>query len=565
MPTPGTTRASPSAIWAGWRRRWPRSTGPWRWIRPCPPSTTGGRRCAGWVAAPRLCVDRALASAPNFAPALRNRALILWELGRTAEALAALKRALTLEPNDANDWANAAALLYLQDRCAEAVADAERALALRPDHAAAWATRGYALSRLGRAQDALASFDRALAASAEQAEVWLFRGETLLALQRPAEALASYDRALALDPASPDAFAGRGRALSTLGRHDDALIDCRQATQAAPERADFWINFSVALGIVQRLDEALVAIERALALEPSDPAAQLARGQLLCEMGRTQEGLAQIAQRARQLYGEGQASEPPQRAPEAKARHDEEQRAYLAVRGVKPGRFHIDGGDRTAGPAVNPANRDRVADQWAKSRPQMVVIDQLLTPPALEGLRRFCWGSTVWRRSYRQGYLGAMLEHGFACPLLAQIAEELRETFPTMVGDHPLLSTWGFKYDSRLGGIRLHADQAAVNVNFWITPQEANLNPDSGGMVIWDVAAPADWDISRYNSDDASVQTYLADAKAKSIRVPYRENRAVVFDSDLFHETDTIAFREGYQNRRINVTMLYGRRNFHNI
>jgi hypothetical protein len=34
----------------------------------------------------------------------------------------------------------------------------------------------------------------------------------------------------------------------------------------------------------------------------------------------------------------------------------------------------------------------------------------------------------------------------------------------------------------------------------------------------------------------------------------------VIFDSDLFHETDRIAFKDGYVNRRINITMLYGRR-----
>ena len=42
--------------------------------------------------------------------------------------------------------------------------------------------------------------------------------------------------------------------------------------------------------------------------------------------------------------------------------------------------------------------------------------------------------------------------------------------------------------------------------------------------------------------------------------MPHRQNRAVIFDSDLFHQTDTIAFADGYLNRRINVTMLYGRR-----
>jgi hypothetical protein len=44
------------------------------------------------------------------------------------------------------------------------------------------------------------------------------------------------------------------------------------------------------------------------------------------------------------------------------------------------------------------------------------------------------------------------------------------------------------------------------------------------------------------------------------VTVPYRANRAVIFDSDLFHETDRIAFKDGYLNRRINITLLYGRR-----
>jgi hypothetical protein len=40
--------------------------------------------------------------------------------------------------------------------------------------------------------------------------------------------------------------------------------------------------------------------------------------------------------------------------------------------------------------------------------------------------------------------------------------------------------------------------------------------------------------------------------------VPYRANRAVIFNSDLFHETDQIHFHEGYENRRVNITFLYG-------
>ncbi len=34
----------------------------------------------------------------------------------------------------------------------------------------------------------------------------------------------------------------------------------------------------------------------------------------------------------------------------------------------------------------------------------------------------------------------------------------------------------------------------------------------------------------------------------------------MIFDSNLFHKTDKITFADGYENRRINITMLYGRR-----
>jgi tetratricopeptide (TPR) repeat protein len=405
----------------------------------------------------------------------------------------------------------------------------------------------------------LASFDRSLEASPDQPEVWRFRGEALSILRRHGESLESFQRALALDAGSIDALAGRAAALARLNRYEEALADCDAALEAAPDRPDIWHRRCVVLVAVQRFDEAMTAIQRAIQLNPTDPAVQFTHGKLLCELGRIDEGLDRFARRARLVYGAGGPEEPAS-APDAKQRHDEEQRTYLAARGVAASGFHIEGGDRIAGPAVNPANGPIMAEQWASSRPQLVVIDRLLTAPALEGLRRFCWGSTVWRRSYRQGYLGAFAEHGFACPLLAQIAEELREVFPTIVGEHGLGTTWAFKYDSRLGGIDVHADEAAANVNFWITPDAGNLNPDSGGMVIWDAIAPADWDFGRYNGDHDSVYAFLAAAQARSVTVPYRENRAVIFDSNLFHKTDEIEFREGYENRRINVTMLYGRR-----
>ncbi|HEX4270298.1 MAG TPA: hypothetical protein VHZ32_02890, partial [Rhizomicrobium sp.] len=240
-------------------------------------------------------------------------------------------------------------------------------------------------------------------------------------------------------------------------------------------------------------------------------------------------------------------------------RHDREQKDWLAAQG-ETGRARILGGERLAGRAINPQNAAAAAKAWLESDPRIVVIDDLLTPEALEGLRRYCLGSDIWHTAYRQGYLGAFPESGFAAPLLAQVAEELSATFREIFEAHPLRYHWAFKYDSTLDGIGIHADEAAVNVNFWITPDAANRDSQGGGLVIWDKAAPLEWNFAKFNADENAAHDFLAKSGAQTVTVPYRANRAVIFDSNLFHKTDEIRFAEGYENRRINITMLYGRR-----
>ncbi len=109
-------------------------------------------------------------------------------------------------------------------------------------------------------------------------------------------------------------------------------------------------------------------------------------------------------------------------------------------------------------------------------------------------------------------------------------------------------------------GINLHTDFAAVNVKFSISPDVALVDYDAGGLVVWDKEASLDWDFEKYKADEAVMRVFLAENNADAVRVPYRQNRALVFNSDLLHETDRIAFRPGYENRRINITLLYGDR-----
>jgi hypothetical protein len=386
-----------------------------------------------------------------------------------------------------------------------------------------------------------------------------------LQARRLSEAETACRRVLQIQPNHPDANHALALALKDQGRTAEATAAFRRVAAAAPNVPAAHNNLGTILFSQGALDEAEACYRRALALDPNMVDALKNLGLVLVDKGRSTESHSLFKRHAELAYGRplGPAPGQPPALPH-KLQHDREQREYLAGQKAAPTGapfvFHLEPGARVPGRAINPNQRSDVEARWLSSTPQHVVIDSLLTEEALQALRRYCWGSTIWHRAHKNGYVGAMPEHGFVCPLMAQIDEELRSTYPAILGDYPLLRWWAFKYDSRLKGINLHADFAAVNVNFWITPDDANLDPESGGLVVWDKAAPLDWGFAQYNGAGESVRDFLDKAGARSITVPHRANRALIFDSDLFHETDNIHFKDGYLNRRINITMLYGRR-----
>lgn len=503
-------------------------------------------------------VEAALELEPDATDALVLYGMVLTSISRFEESLASFDRVLRHNAEHEEIWGYRGAALMGLKRFDDALQSFDRALLLKPGSARLLHNRAGALQSLERFEEALAGYDEALARTPGYSKAWIGRGRALQNLERFEEAVASYDKALALTPDHYKTWSARAVALLSLNRFEEASASCNKALAFSPDYAEAWHNLSLALRALQRFDEAIAAADRALELRPDHPPSLFLRGTLLCEIDRLAEGFAAYTRHAQLTF------QPPNPVadPSHKQRHDREQHDYLAGLGLGIGEseLYLADGERLQMAAINPDNADHIAAEWQKSRPQVVVVDNLLTEAALEKLRRFCWGSTVWRRSYADGYLGAMPEHGFASPLLAQIAEELCRTFPAIFGEHRLQMWWGFKYDSSLSGIRLHADDAAVNVNFWVTPDEANRNPNNGGLVIWDANAPEHWEMARYNGDERACRDLLARAGAKSRIVPYRANRAVIFDSDLFHETDKIEFKEGYLNRRINITMLYGRR-----
>ena len=184
------------------------------------------------------------------------------------------------------------------------------------------------------------------------------------------------------------------------------------------------------------------------------------------------------------------------------------------------------------------------------SQPNLAAVDNFLSEDALLRLRAFCREATIWK-DVKQGHLGSYLHDGFCEPLLLQIAHELRH------------SMWSYKCDPESGGMDIHADRAAVNVNFWISPDEANNRPESGGLEVFKAEAQLSWDYRRDNNQTDAIDRCLDEQGHDSTTVPHRSNRVVIFNSNLLHKTDDCHFRDGYINRRNSITMLFGHRHNH--
>jgi hypothetical protein len=309
-------------------------------------------------------------------------------------------------------------------------------------------------------------------------------------------------------------------------------------------------------------DQAIVCYRDALAQNPDFAEAHFHLGAALSQNGHVAEGFAHYMRRAALVYGK--AGAPSGDDPPHKHKHDLAQRDYLWG-GKAPAdapqvaeMFQIAEGERIAGPALNPATPQMLED-WRHSNPQLVVIDDFLTAPALQKLRLYCAGSTVWRKIYPAGYLGAAPEDGFACPLLAQIVEEIQAVFAPILGEESFRYLGAFKYDSLLStGTNTHADNSKVNVNFYIAPDDANLDPATGGMEIWDAAAPDIQTMRRLNGSEEMARAFLARSGARRTVVPHRANRAVIFKSTQFHKTDSFRFKPDYLSMRINISLLFG-------
>ena len=145
------------------------------------------------------------------------------QLGRSADALAALQKAAALLPDDEEVQYNLGSTLHNLGRLDEAAAGYRRALALKPNYVEAHNNLGNTLKDMGQLDEAAASYRRALQIRPDYAEAHCNLGNTLNELGQPVDAEASLRRALQIKPDFIEALNSLALLLNAQGNPATAL------------------------------------------------------------------------------------------------------------------------------------------------------------------------------------------------------------------------------------------------------------------------------------------------------------------------------------------------------
>jgi Flp pilus assembly protein TadD len=275
---------------------------------------------------------------PQFAPARKNLAVVLWFLGRRAESEGEFSALLKVIPSDPVPHLYLGLAARERKQFVEATEHFEKAgdLALKnpevlPTVSESYLGAGAAYDQQGKPEKAHAAFLKAIEVDPRSEEACLALAQFSIAHQNNEYALRVLDQGLQRIPDSPRLLHQRGIVLALLGnqeeaerslrrafeldpkwnspllaigvsqlergRYEDAASSFRQAASLTP--GDFRAEYLYATALKRtgdpsRRDEIIAALRRAAALEPNDPRPKASLGQTLFESGKSHEAAAEL-------------------------------------------------------------------------------------------------------------------------------------------------------------------------------------------------------------------------------------------------------------------------------
>ena len=519
----------------------------------------------------KIYFEKAIITDSNYADPHNNLGIIFQDLGENKKAKDCYEKAIEINPRNAHSHNNLGTLFADLDGHQKAKDYFEKAIETEPNFSDAHNNLGNLFKKIDEPKKALDCYEKAIEINPDNAKVHFNLGVIFLDLGEYQKATDCYEKAIEINPGYADAYNNLGSAFSDLGEYQKASDCYEKVIEIDPNNLGGHANITTLyIRTLDNLDKAITSSYNALKIHhknskfpyQSVPLFRLKhdvqQAQYLISKDYKLEGIKEFQKIGNEILN--------------REENKEDKNNYNKKILLTPNEIdtllpfyksdHTYEPKKISGSCINPnKNWQDVEDEYFKSSNQIMYIDDFLSDEAIKELREFCLVSKIWNKEYQHKYLGAISDQGFISPIHLQIAIELKKQLPKLFGPHEIEKFWGFKYDATLGkGINIHADFAIHNLNFWITPDEYNNDKNSGGLKVYDVPAPDDWTFKDYNAKHKNIYEFLKDNNANCTNIPYKFNRAVLFNSAYFHETDKIDFKDEYEGRRINNTYLFGKR-----
>ena len=448
----------------------------------------------------------------------------------------------------------------------------QKATQMKPDNANAHYNLGNVLKELGEYEKAASNYQNAIKNNPNFIEAHNNLGVLFRELGELQKAKNCYKKVIEIQPNNAKAHSNLGNVLKELGEREKSMQYFKKALEIKPNFVEAQANISnFYISELYNTEKAINESYKTLRMHCDSTQFinqkissyrlkhDVQQAEYLSSKNYKINGVEQFQEIGNEILKNKENREDDNSFNRKILLNDDEIKSLLPYYQA----HHIYQTQKISSGCINPdKNWLDVEEQYFNSPKQIIYIDNFLSNEAIRELREFCLVSKIWNAEYPDNkYLGSFAERGFISPIHLKIATELQQKLPSLFGPYSLTKFWAFKYDSTLGkGINVHADQAVHNLNFWITPDEYNEDKNSGGLKVYDAIAPSDWNFDQYNKNTDKIYKFLNDNNANCTKINYKFNRAVLFNSDYFHETDKINFKEGYKTRRINITYLFGYR-----
>lgn len=236
-------------------------------------------------------IRRALASRPGHPGFLNNLGEAYRAQRQFREAMQCYRQVLEANPRDANALNNLGLALHHSQRFREAERRFDEALAITPGDPEVLMNRGNLLRDEGDLPGALDAYARAIEVAPGFAPAHAWLGVTLYELGRGDEAVAALTHATGLAPLDVEAHNNLKRVLWNLDRRKQLHDSFRRACERLPHEPQAHLNLAESLALNGLYGEAAAAAERALALDRGCARAWSLLGTARAGQGRTADAV----------------------------------------------------------------------------------------------------------------------------------------------------------------------------------------------------------------------------------------------------------------------------------